>query len=374
MTHSVMKVPVADPRLGYIRLKKEIDRAVQGVMNRGQYILGPEVEAFEREFAAYLGTKYAVAVANGTDAIELALRAAGVGNKDMVAVPAHTAVATVAAIEHSGARPLLVDIDPATYTMDPKSLHTAMKGKASRVRAVIPVHLYGHPAQMDSILEIACSAGAIIIEDCAQAHGALWKGKRVGSQGSLAAFSFYPTKNLAALGDSGAVATNDSNFAGQLRLLRQYGWRKRYVCEFPGMNSRMDELQAAVLRIKLRHLDQDNAKRRQIAMHYAQGLSGLPIKVPITMPKAEHVYHQFVIEVEQRDALMDFLREAGIGTAVLYPVPIHLQPAYKGRLAVCGSLHHSEQVLSRILCLPMYPELIQDQVEMVCHYIKQFFQ
>jgi dTDP-4-amino-4,6-dideoxygalactose transaminase len=360
----------ANPGAGYQRLKAELDAAVARVLQSGWYILGRENEAFEQEFAHYLGAAHALGVANGTDAVELALRAAGIGPGDLVVTVAHTAVATVAAIERIGARPYLVDISPATYTLNPAALQGAVAGPAKGARAVVPVHLYGHPADMDAILKIAHENKLTVVEDCAQAHGAFYRGRRTGTIGQLSAFSFYPTKNLGALGDGGAVATHDPALAERVRLLRQYGWRERYVSEIPGLNSRLDEMQAAILRVKLAHLDAANARRRQIAAHYSQGLAGLPLRLPTTAAGCEHVFHQYTIETDQRDALQQTLHKAGIGSAVLYPVPIHLQPAYRGRLQGADRLPCTEAAAGRILSLPMYPELEDEQIASVCRTIR----
>jgi dTDP-4-amino-4,6-dideoxygalactose transaminase len=371
MSASPAAILPANPGAGYRRLKSEIDAAVARVLNSGWYIMGREGEAFEREFAAYLGVSNVVGVANGTDAVELALRIAGVAAGDTVVTVSHTAVATVAAIERIGARPILVDTCPGTYTMDPRRLQDAMGGAAYGARAIVPVHLYGHPADMDPILEIARSYNVPVVEDCAQAHGATYGGRRVGSLGRLSAFSFYPTKNLGALGDGGAVATSDPALADRLRQLRQYGWRKRYISDIPGVNSRLDEIQASVLRVKLPQLDADNARRQRIARLYDRGLSGLPLQLPATSPNCRHVYHQYTVEVDRRDALRQALRAKGIETAVLYPVPIHMQPAYRGRLGNGCHLPHTDAGASRILSLPMYPEMADEQVSFVCDAIRK---
>lgn len=363
-------IPQTDPRANYLAHRDEIDAAIAAVLAGGRYILGQEVAAFEAEFAAYIGVGHAVGVASGTDALELALRAAGVGPGDAVFTVSHTAVATVAAVERCGAVPVLVDIDPTTYTMDPNRLedavHAVLHAPSSVVRrpaAVVPVHLYGHPADMTAILAIARRYDLVVIEDCAQAHGATWCGRRVGAWGHLAAFSFYPTKNLAALGDGGAVVTDDADLAERVRLLRQYGWRRRYVSEVPGVNSRLDELQAAVLRVKLRHLDRENERRRQIAHTYTRLLAASGLVLPVSRPEAEPVYHQYVVRTPQRDALQARLTAAGIGTLVHYPQAVHQQPAYAGRLPAGGPLTHSETAVAQVLSLPMYPELTDEAVQ-----------
>ena len=364
-------IPSAHPGASYLRLQKEIDGAVARVLAGGMYVLGTEGEAFEREFAAYIGVAHAVGVANGTDAVELALRAAGIGPGDRVVTVAHTAVATIAAVERIGARPCLVDISPDSYTLDPEALQRALNTYARGARAVVPVHLYGHPADMDAIGAIAQAHGLAVVEDCAQAHGAVYRGRKAGSLGHVAAFSFYPTKNLGAFGDGGAVVTDDPGLADRLRLLRQYGWRERYVSEIPGVNSRLDEIQAAVLRVKLSRLDEDNRRRGELAVAYACGLAGLPLKLPTVRSGCLHVFHQYTLELDQREAWRDRLRREGIGTSVLYPVPVHLQPAYQGRLAGADRLPCTEAAAGRILSLPMFPELRNDQVQHVCQALNK---
>jgi dTDP-4-amino-4,6-dideoxygalactose transaminase len=363
---AVPAIPSADPGAACRRLRTEIDAAIARVLDRGRYVLDEEVEAFEREFAAATGARHAIGVGNGTDGLELALRAVGIGPGDEVITVSHTSVAIVAAIERIGGRPRLVDVSPGRWTMDPDALRRAVEGPARKARAVVPVHLYGHPAEMDAILEISRSHGLEVVEDCAQAHGGLYRGERVGSLGAASAFSFYPTKNLGALGDGGAVVTDDDAIAERVRHLRQYGWRERYVSEVTGCNSRLDEIQAAILRVKLPHLEADNAMRRHLAALYARGLAGLPLAVPTTASDCVHVFHQHAIETDHRDALRRSLADRGIGSSVLYPVPIHLQPAYRHRLEPAGPLPCSEAAAARLLCLPIHPELEDRQIETVC--------
>ena len=362
-------IPFLDLAVAYRRLQPEIDAALGRVAAGGRYILGDEVAAFEGEFAAYLGRDHAVGVASGTDAVMLALRACGVGPEDEVITVSHTAVATVAAIELSGATPRLVDIDPATFTMDPAALAAAI---TPRTKAVVVVHLYGRPADMDAILPIARAHGLAVIEDCAQAHGARYRGRMVGTLGDAAAFSFYPTKNLAALGDGGAVVTDRPEVAERLRQLRQYGWRERYISETAGTNSRLDELQAAVLRVRLRHLDEENDARRRLAAAYDQALAGLPVTTPSARAGDHHVYHLYVIRSERRDALQAYLGRRGIGTAVHYPVPVHLQPAYTRLGYGPGSLPATEAAAHEILSLPLYPDLLPAAVDTVARAISGF--
>jgi dTDP-4-amino-4,6-dideoxygalactose transaminase len=363
-------VPFVDLKAAYSRLQPEIDAAVGRVMAGGWYILGPEVEAFETEFAAYLGVDQTVGVASGTDAVLLALRACGVAPGDEVITVSHTAVATVAAIELCGATPRLVDIDPVAFTMAPAALAAAI---TSRTRAVIPVHLYGHPADMDAIGAIGREHNLIVIEDCAQAHGARYQGRVVGTMGAAAAFSFYPTKNLGAIGDGGAVVTNRPDVAERLRLLRQYGWRERYVSDVPGLNSRLDELQAAILRVRLRHLDEENAARRRLASIYDAALTGLPVAIPRERQGDCDVYHLYVVSAERRNALKTYLQNRGIMTAIHYPIPVHRQPAYHRLGYGHGSLPATDEAAQSILSLPMYPDLPEESAIAVAAAIGDFF-
>lgn len=344
-------------------LNEEITQAVQRVLARGWYVLGPEVDAFEKEFAAYHGVNHAVTVANGTDAIELALRAAGIGPGDEVITVAHTAVPTVCAIERAGAKPVLVDIDPHTFTMDPISAAAAV---TSRTAAIVPVHLYGHPADMPAILELAKAKNLLVIEDCAQAHGARLNGQLVGTFGDFAAFSFYPTKNLGACGDGGAILTNDQGRADRLKRIRTYGQTTRYQHAERGVNSRLDEIQAAILRVKLPVLNEQNGQRRELARRYASGLRSVAIPSEnSTSYPIEHVYHLYVIRDPRRDALRSRLEAAGIGTQIHYPVPVHLQPAYSDLTQGPGSLPVTERICREILSLPLYPGLSIDAVDQV---------
>jgi dTDP-4-amino-4,6-dideoxygalactose transaminase len=371
-----------DPKANYLAHRAEIEAGIARVLESGWYILGQEVDAFEQEFAAFLGVRFAIGVGSGTEALHLALRACGVGPGDVVYTVSHTAVATVAAIELAGARPVLVDIDPATYGMDPARLEAAIEAgrtappghsrHAGRPRAILPVHLYGHPAPMPAILEIARRHGLYVVEDCAQSHGAAVDGLKTGSWGHLGAFSFYPTKNLGALGDGGAIVTGDPDLAERVRLLRQYGWRQRYVSERPGTNSRLDELQAAVLRAKLRYLEQENARRRELAHVYDRLLVKSGLATPACQPWAEHVYHQYVVRTPRRDALRSYLRERGIGTLIHYPQAVHQQPAYANRLPRSGELAQSERAAAQVLSLPIYPELPFEQAALVAQAIGEW--
>lgn len=363
-------IPFVDLKATYRRIQSEIDPAIHDALSRGWYILGEEVRSFETEFAAYLGVDHAIGVASGTDAVMLALRACGVGPGDEVITVSHTAVATVTAVELCGAIPRLVDIDPATFTLNPDLLTAAI---TPRTKAVVPVHLYGGPADMDAILPIARGRGLAVVEDCAQAHGARYCGRMAGSFGDAAAFSFYPTKNLGASGDGGAVVTNRTDVADRLRLLRQYGWRERYISEVPGYNSRLDELQAAILRVRLRHLDEENATRRRLAAIYDLALNNLLLERPFARPDDFHVYHLYAIQTGGRDALQAFLLRNGIGTAIHYPVPVHLQPGYAHLGYGPGSLPVTESVARSVLSLPLFPDLPAESVASVASTIAGFF-
>jgi dTDP-4-amino-4,6-dideoxygalactose transaminase len=368
-----VNIPQTDPRAGYLARQDEIDAAIHEVLDAGRYILGPRVAEFEREFAAWLGAGHALGTASGTDAIALALRACGVGPGDAVVTVSHTAVATVAAIELAGAIPVFADIDPASYTLDPGSLERALDARSGPpVKAVIPVHLYGHPAEMPAILAIGSRRGLRVIEDCAQAHGAAIEGRKCGTWGDIAAFSFYPTKNLGALGDGGAIVTGDAGLASRARLIREYGWRERYISDCPGMNSRLDELQAAVLRVKLRRLDESNARRRAIAARYEAALAGTPVTLPAVRSGATHAWHQFVIRSPRRDELRAYLGARGVGTLVHYPAPVHCQPAYSDRLRPAVPLENTERAAREVLSLPMYPELTAEQVDRVAAALRDW--
>ncbi len=349
--------------------KADIDAAIRRTIDSQWYILGKEVAAFEEEFAAFCGADYAVGVGSGTDAITLALRALGIGAGDEVITVSHTAVATVAAIEAAGATPVLVDVERDRYTLDPASLNFALSDVA---KAIVVVHLYGQPADMDAIGAFASGHGLRLIEDCAQAHGAIHRGRRVGSIGDVGCFSFFPTKNLGALGDGGAVVTSDGEIAQKLRLLRQYGWAERYISAIPGYNSRLDEMQAAILRAKLPHLDADNAKRALIAQRYREALRDCNLDLPFPCANTSHVYHQFVVRSEQRDRLLAHLNSHGIGAAQHYPRAVHQQPTYRGRLPLRGSLATTEHLVPRILSLPIYPELTEDEVSLIISHVNSF--
>lgn len=350
-----------NPKDNYLFHKEEIKEAITRVLNSGRYILGPEVESFENEFASYIGVRFGIGVGSGTEALHLALRAFGIGKDDEVITVSHTAVATVAAIQLCGATPVLVDIDLDTYTINTKQIEQAITKKT---KAIIPVHLYGHPADMEKITKIATKYNIRIIEDCAQSHGAVYKGRKTGTWGDISAFSFYPTKNLGAIGDGGIVVTDNKELAERVRLLREYGWRQRYISEISGLNSRLDELQAAILRVKLRYLDKENSKRQALALVYNEKLSSSNLILPVCNSDITHVYHQYVVRSSKRDTLREFLKKNGIGTLIHYPVPVHQQPAYKNNIRCVSSLENTERIVKEIISLPIYPELT---LEMAIH-------
>jgi dTDP-4-amino-4,6-dideoxygalactose transaminase len=344
-------IPFNDLKPVHAMLARELGAAAQRVLESGWYILGPELEAFEAAFAAYHGARHAVGAASGTDAIELALRALGIGRGDEVITVSHTAMATVCAVERTGATPILVDIDQGTYTMDPVAAAAAI---TPRTRAIVPVHLYGHPADMTALSDLAARQSLALVEDCAQAHGARWKGRLVGTMGHLGAFSFYPTKNLGAYGDAGAVITDDPGLAERVRSLRNYGQRERYHHVETGQNSRLDELQAALLRVKLAYLDEHNTIRRRLAGEYSQRLQGMEVVTPVSRDEAEHAFHLYAVRCSRRDELRDGLAARGIQTLVHYPVPVHLQPACSHLGQALGSLPVTERIAREILSLPFY--------------------
>jgi len=363
-------IQCSNPLAQYQAHKAEIDAAVLDVLERGWYILGEQVKTFETEFAAYIGVAHGIGVGSGTEALHLALAACGIGHGDEVVTVSHTAVATIAAIELAGATPVLVDIEPDYYTLDPSGLEKAI---SPHTKAIIPVHLYGQPADLSPILEIARRQGLWVIEDCAQAHGAMYKGKRVGAWGDIACFSFYPTKNLGALGDGGMVVTDDAALAERARLLREYGWASRYVSHIVGWNSRLDEVQAAVLRVKLRYLDADNTRRAQLAAAYDDVLSGCGLGIPKRRPESTHVYHLYVVRSSERDEFQTFLKGRNIGALIHYPVPVHLQPAYRGRLRGSDNLPETERAAREVLSLPMYPELGESELDAVVATVQSFY-
>lgn len=362
-------IPFGDLRLQYRAIKIELDEAIQSVLNDGWFILGKNVSAFEKEFAAYCGTGFAVGVGNGTDALQLALVACGVGPGDEVITAPLSATFTALAISAVGAVPTFVDIDPNTYNMDPRKLEEAI---GPRTKAIMPVHLYGQPADMDPILAVARKYNLFVIEDAAQAHGALYKGRRAGALGDVGCFSFYPSKNLGAFGDGGMVVTNNPEAAEKLRMLRHGGQKTRYDHQLLGRNSRLDELQAAILQVKLTYLEKWNERRRHIAALYTALLGDSKVEPPIEMPHTRHVYHLYVIRCQDRDALQKHLAERGVGTAIHYPIPIHLQGAYRWLNLGRGSFPIAERCAEQVLSLPIYPELTDAKVRQIAAHIRDW--
>lgn len=356
-----MRVPFVDLNAQYQFIATEIQEAMLRVIESSDFILGKELELFEKEFAEYCETNFAVGVDNGTSALELALRACGIGEGDEVITAAHTFIATASAIAFTGAKPIFVDIDLQTYNLNPDQIETAI---TSNTKAIIPVHLYGQPADMDKVIDIASNHNLIVIEDACQAHGARYKNRRVGSISDAAAFSFYPSKNLGAFGDGGILVTNNEELAQKVKMLRHYGQREKYNHLFLAYNRRLDTIQAAILRVKLKYLDKWNEARRHHAALYSELLSGVnEIITPTEASYAYHVYHLYVIRVRNRDALSQYLSTKGIATGVHYPIPIHLQPAYQSLGYQQGDFPVTEEVASQILSLPMYPELTDSQIE-----------
>lgn len=359
-------VPFLDLHSGVVELQSEVNEAIQRVLASGRYILGEEVEAFEAAFAAYTGARHVVGVANGLDALHLSLRALGVGRGDEVIVPSNTYIATWLAVSQCGATPIPVEPDPATHNIDPARIEAAI---TTRTRGILPVHLYGMPADLDPILSIAGARGLWVLEDAAQAHGARYKGRRIGAHGSAVAWSFYPGKNLGALGDGGAVTTNDPALADRLRLLRNYGSRRKYHNELKGWNSRLDPIQAAILRVKLTHLDEWNARRQDVAMHYLSALNNTSIGLPVVPSWASPAWHLFVIRSQRREALQASLSQQGIETLIHYPIPPHRQPAYRELSLAEGDMPIAEQLAREVLSLPMGPHLSRVQALLVCDAI-----
>lgn len=365
-----MEIPFVDLRAQYRRIQDEVDPAVLAVMQRGDFILGGAVAEFEREFAEYCGVKYCIGVDSGYSALELIVRAYEIGPGDEVITAANTFIATTLAISNAGATPVLVDCDPETYNIDAAKIEAAI---TPRTRAIMPVHLYGQMADMDAIRTIARKHNLLVFEDAAQAAGARYKGRMAGSLGDAAGFSFYPGKNLGAYGDGGAVTTNDAAIAEKIRLLRNIGQKVKYYHEVKGFNNRLDTMQAAVLRVKLPHLDGWNAERRHAAATYAEMLDGLPLVTPTTAGYAEHIFHLYVVRVFDRESLMEYLKERGIATGLHYPIPIHLQPAYAELGYGRGDFPVTEAYAETIVSLPIFPELDDDKVAYVAGAIRDYF-
>jgi dTDP-4-amino-4,6-dideoxygalactose transaminase len=362
-----MRIPLVDLYAQYQTIKHETATAIEDVLEHMNLFLGPQVKAFERDFASYCGCEYGIGLSNGTDALILALRACGVGPGDEVITVANTFIATVEAIASVGATPVFVDIDPGTYTLDYHNLDHAL---TSRTRAFLPVHLYGHPVEMHLFLEFARAHSLRVIEDASQAHEAIYRGQRVGSFGDVGCFSFYCSKNLGAYGEAGICVTNKDDLAEKIRLLRNHGSMIRYRHEVLGTNSRLDELQAAILRVKLRYLEQWNAARRRHVLFYTQQLRDVVESVRVVRPWADHVYYVYVVQVQQRELFRQRMQQAGIATEIHYPTPIHLQPACKKYGYRPGSLPITEFVAERIVSLPMYPELTAMQTQTVVDAVK----
>lgn len=353
-------VPVADPARSYDALRSDVDAAVARVLQSGRYILGDEVAAFESEFASYLGCNHAVGVASGTDALRVALIACGIGPGDEVITVANAGDPTPLAIWSVGAIPRLVDVDPESLTM---SVREAEKAIGPRTRALLPIHLYGQSADLEPLVGLARTAGLRLIEDACQAHGAEYRGHKVGTIGDVGCFSFYPTKNLGAFGDGGVVVTNDDDLAQRIRLVREYGWQPRNRSLIKGINSRLDEIQAAVLRVKLPHLDRWNSRRREIAALYREQLAReRDLSLPLERSDCRHVYHLYVVRTPFRDNLRNRLAERGIGTGIHYPVPTHQQPAFAGFWSERPSLPLTERLADEVLSLPIYPEMRDEEV------------
>ena len=361
-------IPFLDLKGPYLELKEELDEAIARVVSSGWFVGGPEVDAFEAEYAAYCGATHCVGVANGLDALHLALRAMDVGPGDEVIVPSNTYIATWLAVSQCGATPVPVEPDARTCNIDPALIEAAI---TPATRVILPVHLYGQPADMAAILAIARQHGLRVLEDGAQAHGARYRGQRLGAHGDAVAWSFYPGKNLGAMGDGGAVTTNDAQLADRLRVLRNYGSRVKYVNEVQGTNSRLDPLQAAILRVKLAHLDDWNERRRAIAARYRQGLAGRGLSLPQVPDWAEPVWHLYVVQHPQRDALQQQLQAAGVGTLIHYPIPPHLQQAYAVAGFAQGQFPKAEQMASQCLSLPMGPHLAEAQASAVISAVNE---
>jgi dTDP-4-amino-4,6-dideoxygalactose transaminase len=359
-------IPFVDLKAQYAQLKPEVLAAITRVLESSQYVLGPEVLAFEEEFATYSQTQYAIGVNTGTSALHLSLLAAGIGPGDEVITVPFTFVATTAAIVYVGARPVFVDVDPRTFTIDVARVESAI---TSRTRAILPVHLYGQPADMDPILDIARRHGLTVIEDAAQAHGAEYRGRRAGGLGDLGCFSFYPGKNLGAYGEGGAITTNRPDFAHTIRLLRDWGAEHKYLHVLKGYNYRLEELQAAVLRVKLRHLEDWTDARRRHARGYNALLADAAVVTPHEQSDVRHVYHLYVVRSQERELLQRWLGAAGVSTNIHYPVPVHLQPAYADLGYQRGDFPISERAAAEVLSLPMFAELESDQLAQVANVI-----
>ena len=365
-----MQIPFGDLKRQYQNLRETIDVATREVYESGWFVLGKQVQNFEVEFAKYCGAKYGVGVGSGTEALHLALIACGIGAGDEVITVANTCVPTIAAISFAGAEPVFVDIDATTFTIDPALIEERITAKT---KAIIPVHLYGQCADMDAILAIAKKHNLFVIEDCAQAHGAMYKGRKAGTMGDMGAFSFYPSKNLGALGDGGLVLTNDESLAQKVTKLRNYGQEKRYYHSIKGFNSRLDELQAAILTVKLPYLDSWNNRRREIANRYNAAFAPLGLTCPVEIGDRYHVYHLYVLRVPQRDRFQHLLATAGINTMIHYPVPVHLQESYQEYQNQSYYLSTTENLAHEIVSLPIYPELMDLEVDYIIDRVSEVY-
>jgi dTDP-4-amino-4,6-dideoxygalactose transaminase len=363
-----IRVPYLDLKAQYQSIKPEVDAAIARVLESCQFVLGPEVAGFEQEFATYCGTAECIALNSGTSALHLALLAAGVGPGDEVITVPFTFVASVSAVTYTGARPVLVDIDPRSFTMDPGAIEAAI---TPRTKAILPVHLYGQSADMDPIMEVARRHGLIVIEDAAQAHGAKYKGRPVGSIGDMACFSFYPGKNLGAYGEGGAVTTSNAEYANTIRMLRDWGQDRKYHHVLKGFNYRMEGFQGAILRVKLRHLERWTEARRALVNLYSQHLADSGVETPTEMPWGRHVYHVYTLRSDDRDGLQAALQADGIQTGIHYPVPAHLQPAYADLGYGRGAFPHAETAAKQVLSLPLYPELSSQAIVEVAGAVKR---
>jgi len=361
-----MRIPLVNLAAMHADLRRDIDAAIEGVLQRGDYVLGQDVQAFEEEFAAYLGARHCIGVGNGLDALTLAIKGLGIGAGDEVITQANTYVATALAIHQAGATPVLVDHDADTYCIDPRRVRAAI---TSRTRAIIPVHMYGQAADMDAINAVAAEHGLKVLEDAAQAHGTTYKGRRCGTLGDVAAFSFYPGKNLGAIGDGGAIVTDDDDMAAWLRSARNYGSTVKYRHTVKGMNTRLDTIQAAVLRAKLPHLDRWNETRRTLAARYRERLADTGLVLPATDANGEHIYHLFVVRCATRDAVLAQLNAAGIGAAIHYPVPVHQQVCF-GRGCVTHEVPYSEVFAEQLISLPICPYLGMENVDYVTQAVR----
>ena len=363
-----MRIPLVDLKRQYLSIKNEIDGAIQEVIDKSAFIMGENVQEFEDEFAKFCGVKYGVGTSSGTTALHLALVVCGIKRGDEVITVPYTFIATAEAISHTGAKVVFVDIEGRSYTMNPAKIEQAI---TERSRAIIPVHLFGHSADMDRIIDIAKKNNLIIIEDSCQAHGAEYRGRRVGSIGDIGCFSFYPGKNLGAYGDAGMAVTDNKVLAEKMRLLRNHGYEKKYYHKIEGYNYRLDAIQAAILRVKLKHLDEWTEKRRRNAKLYNQLLKGSKVKTPLEMEYVKHVYHLYVIRADNRDKLNLRLKENDIGATIHYPLPLHLQEAYKNLGYKKGDFPISETCSAELLSLPMFPELTEDEIKKIVEVIKK---